>query len=581
MVQFQGDDALPLQPRKVKRWLKALPLANMGETTRRLLQAIRELNGQALPAADRLEIMELIRPSLLMAQDHLGRHFISRSLPLPPRSLQIAHIAGELLAETSAGYLRILRDIRGMEKTGLSNKQLTTAIYQGLRMLGTQQRHASRLYLPAPPGTWQAMHELLAQAEDYGLLHQVTADEQTRQRTPAHAYLQIALLALAAPLTLRQGESDRLYHYLEEHGVLCRIGPDALPDSVGMLYRIDLSSDRGPEYITQDEMDGAEKNRFLQIAPLIRQLRDMARGGDNQALDNDLIHRTLVSWTNTARRRFNRAGRAGRIDVATGLTGIHRCITRKINAHPGNEPANTVYDNLSLQQIDNNLHSLDMGITVQYLADMPKDLGSSAWDSIAKGNLITGNTFADADTDSMQPDHSSLPQPWSLVDSSAGGFRLRWEKPQAGRVQVGEIIGLRNHDGACVSWLLGIVRWMMLHPETGLEIGVQILAPRSLPITIRRAKRRLAHGQPLEGLMSPTIQILQQATSLFCPAGVFQVGDELAVNLAGRTLPVRLTRKLEYSSRFEQFTYEPVKNLPVEPKGVDQASKTELVWSSI
>ncbi|EHQ52030.1 hypothetical protein ECTPHS_05015 [Ectothiorhodospira sp. PHS-1] len=152
MVQPPGDDALPLQPRKVKLWLKTLPLADMGETTRRLLQAVRSLNNRSLPAADRLEIMELMRPSLHMAQEHLGRHFINRSLPLPPRGLQIAHVAGELLAETSTGYLKVLRDVRGTKRTGLSSRQLTTAVYRGLCLLGTQQRHAARLYLPPPAG---------------------------------------------------------------------------------------------------------------------------------------------------------------------------------------------------------------------------------------------------------------------------------------------------------------------------------------------------------------------------------------------------------------------------------------------
>ncbi|MCG5511918.1 hypothetical protein [Ectothiorhodospira shaposhnikovii] len=581
MVQLQGDDALPLQPRKVKRWLKALPMADMGETTRRLLQALQALNGRSLPPAERLEIMELLHPSLLMVQDHLGRHFINRSLPLPPRGLQIAHIAGELLAETSTGYLRVLRDLRGIKKTGLSTRQLTTAIYQGLNMLGAQQRHAARLYLPAPPGTWQAMHELLADAEYHGILHQELTDEQSKQRTPAQAYLQAALLALAAPLTLRQGESDRLHRHLEAHCATCHIGSDALPDHAGMLYRIDLRSDRAPDYITPDELDNTATSRFLRIAPLIRQLRDLVRQENSRPLDNDLIHRALIAWTNTARRRFNRTGRAGRIDVTTGLADIHHCITRKVDADLGKRSTDTDLTQLSLQEIDYNLRSMEMGISVRYLADMPKDLGSSAWDSIAKGNLVTSTTLPDNGTAPPSPE-TPTPQAWQLVDSSAGGFRLRWEQPQAGRVQVGELVGLRSsHEGAGAGWQLGIVRWMMFHPATGLEIGVQILAPRSLPIMLRRAKRRLAHGQPLEGLMSPTIQVLQQATSLFCPAGAFQVDDEVAVILAGRTLSVRLTRKLAHSSRFEQFAYEPLKDLPQDREDSDPTLASPAIWSSI
>ncbi|EHQ52029.1 hypothetical protein ECTPHS_05010 [Ectothiorhodospira sp. PHS-1] len=422
------------------------------------------------------------------------------------------------------------------------------------------------------------MHELLSDAEHHELLYQEITDEPSKRRTPAQAYLQAALLALASPLTLRQGESDRLHRHLEAHCTGCHIGPDALPDHAGMLYRINLRGDQGPDYIRSDEVNGTAGDRFLQIAPLIRQLRDLVRREHDRKIDNDLIQRALTAWTNTARRRFNRTGKGGLIDVATGLAGIHHCITRKVDADLGKRSTDPTQ--LSLQEIDYTLRSMEMGISVRYLADMPKDLGSSAWDSIAKGNLVTSTTLLDNGSAPPSPEIQT-PQAWQLVDSSAGGFRLRWEQPQAGRVQVGELVGLRHHESGGAGWQLGIVRWMMFHPSTGLEIGVQILAPRSLPVILRRGQRNLAHGQPLEGLMSPTIQILQQTTSLFCPAGAFQVDDEVIVNLAGRGLPVKLTRRLVHSSRFEQFAYEPLRGLPQSVDNGEQSTVNATVWSAI
>ena len=49
-------DSFPGHPRKVKKWLTTIPQANMGEMTRQIFRAIRELNRQKLPYKQRLEV---------------------------------------------------------------------------------------------------------------------------------------------------------------------------------------------------------------------------------------------------------------------------------------------------------------------------------------------------------------------------------------------------------------------------------------------------------------------------------------------------------------------------------------------
>ncbi|MGB1906877.1 MAG: hypothetical protein ACPHN3_06070, partial [Spongiibacter sp.] len=46
----------------VEKWLQALPRANIGETTRRLYQALTELSHVHCKGKDRFEILEKIRP---------------------------------------------------------------------------------------------------------------------------------------------------------------------------------------------------------------------------------------------------------------------------------------------------------------------------------------------------------------------------------------------------------------------------------------------------------------------------------------------------------------------------------------
>ena len=68
---------------KARSWVSALPLMDMGETTRRLFAGLTKLNKEPIAPQKRIDVTEILLPYVKMSLDNLDRHFLSRSFPLP------------------------------------------------------------------------------------------------------------------------------------------------------------------------------------------------------------------------------------------------------------------------------------------------------------------------------------------------------------------------------------------------------------------------------------------------------------------------------------------------------------------
>ncbi len=73
----QSLSLLRWQPRDLKRWIAALPKANIGETARQLYQSLVEFNPVPHPLPTiTCSCFELLRPEVSFVCQHLERHFL-------------------------------------------------------------------------------------------------------------------------------------------------------------------------------------------------------------------------------------------------------------------------------------------------------------------------------------------------------------------------------------------------------------------------------------------------------------------------------------------------------------------------
>ncbi|MCG5535463.1 hypothetical protein [Ectothiorhodospira mobilis] len=565
-VAPSDNETVPTQPRHLKRWLKALPLANPGETARLFCAALEQINARDLPPARRLELLELMRPTRRYLLDKLGRHFINRPLPLSPRGQRIAELNRRVLEDVAQGYLTAVEACR-LDADALRPRHQVLAMHRALHALYQQLFHLARLYQPVPPGLWQRIHGIHALAGARGLETRTVKDPEMAcgsRCTLTGIYKQACLLALADPLTLHRGDVERLARFLEERAGECTLGTTPIPDNGGHLYVVDLAADAPPAHRPREEAPQGETIRYLNPAPLLRRLRACTGApsgpGHTVPLTSDQASRVIQAWTNTARRRFGRSPGQGEMEAAIGMDAIHRVLHGEDegDGRPGDGPVRSREEALealfTLAELSPPPQEQEEGISVSYLKDLPGEGSAGLWEQVARRRPMR-------DTEPEPPEPEPAPSPagqitrWRIMDASAGGFRLRWNGDGLTRAQVGELLILRDRRDPKNTWRVGMIRRMIQGEDGALELGVKMLAPRALPVGVSAVTRHNGTGQPAPALLLPAIQVLGQPATLVCPTGLFQLGERVRVHMEGETREVLLPHAERQTTRFTQFRY--------------------------
>lgn len=579
-------DSFPTKPRKIKAWLKNLPLVNMGETTKTFYTGLRQLNRLEIPIKDRLVIMELLRPQARMILEHLNKHLISRSLPLPAKSRKIVGLTQALMLEMAIGYKACLHPVLA-DGARLDTRRMALATHRALRFLGQALLQSAQVYAPDPCGIWADIHPLYRLAEHRGFLKRAVKDDHyytLKQSSVADVYKQICLLALSRPQTLRQGEAEKLAAYFERMGLVCEIHTEPVPDALNGVYVTHLAESEPPMYVPYNEVPDSADIRSFDLQAVVRDIRETMQKGDfdqtasiinRSELGFDLMRRLLMNLGSTAKRRFSRAQKDDEITIAIGLNNIHKAIREDSDSLFNNQDAPAAhqpsFDELSLQS----LGDTERADTREHF----NPLATNIWDIVARGNIVTEEQQAkikEAQRPPAPPPPSA--ETWKISNASAGGYGLCWEGEQPSRVQVGEIAGLRELEGTNYQWRIGVVRWMQFEEERGLEIGVQLLAPKTLLISIEEVINRGAGVKlPIKAFMLPGIKTIEIPPSVIVPAHQFAVGDELRITLFNRDLAITLTALGEHTSAFAQFRYTTQKDKQAKPakEGFDS------LWSSL
>jgi hypothetical protein len=578
-------ESFPTKPRRVRRWLKDLPLVNMGETTRLFYTGLSELNRLKISAGTRLEIMEMLAPTTEMVLDYLGKHLVSRSLPLPAKSRKIVTLTQTLLMELANGYKACVVDAT-VYGHSLWGGKLPLAIHRSMRYLEQVLYNSAQVYAPEPSSVWRDLHTLYAMAEDRGLLRKQVKDPMLRQcpkSSIADAYKHACLLALARPLSLRQGEADRIEAYFETHAGECDIVRSPSPDAHGGAYVVNLEQDEPPVYAAIAEIPSSDVIRGLDVTAVVKNLRTTLQKGDfdptasiiqRSELGFDLTRRLLNTLSETAQRRFSRAEKDDEAQIALGLANIHKAICDDLETPPGQDappPREPTLDELSLQR----------------LPDEQRAHGGeefNVWDTVASGNVISEAYLEHKREQEQRRMERGKKAPawesWRVTNASAGGYGLLWDGEQPSRAQVGELVGVREKRDGTHQWRLGVVRWMQFKEGHGLEIGLQLLGPRALLLEITRLKNRLVSDNfPMNAFLLPGIKTIHLEPTVIVPAAKFQVGDLLYVKIFNKQLKLQLTRLDEHSSSFAQFQYSPI-NEP-SPQKQDKDEGFDSLWSNL
>jgi cyclic-di-GMP-binding protein len=151
----------------------------------------------------------------------------------------------------------------------------------------------------------------------------------------------------------------------------------------------------------------------------------------------------------------------------------------------------------------------------------------------------------------MPLDDASQPIPvfeWDVVNQSRGGLRVRRLERTEQPIAVGEVAGIKLPGKP--RWAIGVVRWVTVFEDGGMEFGLQYLASMARAVLVKAWGASSAPGLLLANDEAPP-------KTLLTTPKVFQPQRALELEDGDEAWLVQAEEVVETTRRFEIFTVKP------------------------
>jgi hypothetical protein len=561
-----GNKTFDTNPAAVETWIAALPVANLGETSRRLYSALVDLNQQSLQPRKRVGVLEQLNEYVKYTSEAMKKHFVGKRFPLDTKDYRVARLAQALSIQLAIGYQTAA--FAELEASGYkAGKSLAPdALNRALMGYETTLLRTYQVYASYPRGLWRRINKLYAAAEAYGFenLEPESEGKSDIRYSIASIYKRLLLLALACPYRLRQPEIEHVDAFIKGIASQCRFsGLEENPSPNG-IFVVDLDSDNPPSYYIASEEYDQESCRLLhttQLADIVHDHLQQAssnkdsKTGNGTLVSQPVLRRLMLGWGVMPNRRSVRNRKHLSVLVASGLSAAHYFISGEVTFSEDEGPAKgaepgTLFETkshfeskpLKSQQ---KVHVLDVW---QIGGERPEDVDH---------NHLGMIDFEVPGKPRVKPAFAKYRmEKWNMVDSSAGGYRLLWEINKASDAQVGELLGIRKSDDTDeFDLVLGAVRWIKGTPKQGVELGVEILSPGAVAVAIRLLRPDGSCGQYTRALLLPANETDGQPETLITPTVPYRSGDRIVVNIDGKETQAELGKLVENTGCVAQFQF--------------------------
>jgi len=508
LVPEQHDYRNPvveLNPKRLGRWLKQLPLVNLCSSLEQVLDALAPCNLQAMAGKNRIRLLELYRDTFGLLFDAADEQHLSK-LPISPDQRERAReLTAALCAELAIGYKILVREcLRSQAPAG--EPLLAPALYRAAEATALGLLHSYRTYQPSPAYAYLELHRLYGLAERTGVADApVIFEKQLLSEAGIGAeYRRILMLAVADPYRFGAGAAARLFPLLARYAPLCRLEPWQPGTHPDGCFVIDRGADSAPRAAALGEPGyDYEDPMLFDIRPALDAIAESLAGLSEDSPEDERMLQLLVP--DLQRKRIRHAPRRDvrrEAWVTFGIASVHFFLERG--------PA--------------------------HLSEAIRAAG-------------TGFQVLDLEAEA---DAGHGVEPWVVVNESVSGYLLasrnRWE----GEPRVGEIVGaaIPGANSTQPRLTVAAVRWMRAARDQRVEMGVEIVP--GIPRAIRCTD---AAGRSLGGLFFPSAPALQLPATLVLPKGIYRPGAAIGIQTEERTLQVRAGDLVAETPCFDRFDF--------------------------
>lgn len=525
MPEQQATPGVDTRPAPLRDWLTSLPYVDSENAARQILERLRDINHQLIPANHRLELLAAFRHSYERLHDVLRESIRQQDALTEPRAL---HLLTDFTEAMSFGYKYALRDaIHERQRWGRA-KQLSEAANYALHFLALLLVCRYQTYQPVSDNSWREIGDLVRFAETQGL--NTTRDPAfpygAGELNVLKGYRQLALLRLADPYRLPNNLIWEVYAYLSDKVEAVELLSSFSTDTPTGVYG--LSLDREPQQSLPMPTSGIERSswRWLDARALLRGVQlDIERinsgthpsrlGFSQRINSNDGVHllgRVLSQWAHSPERKAPRFNSDISIDLTPGLDAAYYFLNNC-----------TAFDPLDFAPPDDD-DNIDFSLGLR---------------------RTTGN---------LNRDFRMVSCP--TRNRSSGGLALHLDAMHNLTLRVGQLV-LISVPGTATGrdWLVGVVRWLVTGKLRQDEVGVQYVARNCLPSVVQQTSgaHQLFHPALKSDL---ALADGQRMLTLIAPRGLYKNKAVLELQQAEQLRQIRCTHLLETGQGFERFSYE-------------------------
>lgn len=492
-----SDPTVEQDADRLRAWLTDLPLMDVVETVRLVLNALDSLNEQRLEPEKRYQLLSIFRETaqrLFVTVDplHLRQLALSRS-----QREQATEGVERLLLSMAGGYKILVKAHFTSADRRLPDDLFGRVVNHAMEHLSLVLLDSYRFYRSLQGFLFTELHQLYRIARHNGLLD-VTVDDQDEVEKPlsiAASYHATLLLSLTDPFRLAEGEVGLLFDVLKQHADMCCVVPgnhwSGDPDG---LFFVDLKGNDPPASCMQLEQPVAGREPYLldarkALSAIRKQLEQTPAKVRMQSPEAMVLRRLLPEKTDPEKDREARYPDSRWTHLLLGLDRIH------------------------------------------------------CWQL---NTLQTGNGQADG-IGSGGPEE---PVPCRIVDTSDSGMCLAWDEGGGGDARVGELLGIVEPDHPVT---LALVRSIRIYREGGMEIGVQLMRGSTAPVYCRSLEDEDANV--MRALFMPAIEEDRVSATLLAARGFYKPDRRLLISVSGKDVRARAGRSIINGPVFDRFEF--------------------------
>jgi hypothetical protein len=563
----------------VANWLSHLPLANLGESTRQLFQALSELSHVACKTKDRFEILEKIRPKVHYVTESLSQHYLNKPIILLEKTEKIVLLAETLNTHLANGYCQTYQGFEAENRLMRPKEAMATSLHRALTEHSCILLRNYQLYRNTNPNFWKLLHSIYHCAQLSKLTKYKIEDKVHGDGTVLQAYLRPLMLACSRPHQLPQSQIIDVYEALNQWTAAIELRSDRLESCVFLLnptddaqpiYRELVKRAPGPEWL------GIDTKYILNTGTLSKNNLHK-RTSSSKQLPKYIIDQLSIAWSSSTSRTSDRVPCNEPALIALGMNTAHFYIANQLDFEYfqiQRDEAERSPDPFISDKKADDPWSANTGPDTRDLNSHSKEhldieFGEAAQTVETINYVLPSDRRVQAASDNK---HQYLRS--RILDTSSNGFRIELPEAIKIRIRTGELIGIKANDFD--GWRLAVVRW--LRSDDHYQMGVETLATTATPYSMRIVHSSLAVQEYQRAMLLPGGQLAPSPLLLMSDISGFSSEQTVELIRPGHTMRVKLGKSIACSNAFKLFTFSDVtrNNISPDPRDPNQEHKGEF-----